>query len=74
MTPLTGTGAPSSVPVGMKMHDAWVEDINKATADDKPAIELTRQQLLNEEGVATTLVEMPDQRNIQVKWVICREF
>jgi hypothetical protein len=44
MTPLTGTGVPSrGVVVGVTMQDQWVTDISKATASDRPAMEVTQQ-------------------------------
>jgi hypothetical protein len=51
----------------------WVDELDDATADYRPAAEVTRRRVKDQLGLETTLVEKPDPLLMQSKWVICIE-
>jgi hypothetical protein len=58
---------------GLREAIEWVDSPERATADCRPAIDVTRQKLRDQLGIETTLVEIPDRNLMESKWVICRE-
>jgi len=51
----------------------WVDSPDEATADYRTAIEVTQQKLKQQLGLETKLVEIPEPRQMESKWVISKE-
>lgn len=59
----------------INVHSAfdWVKDIKDATSDYRESCEATQQKLKDQLRIETTLVELPDEKLITPKYVVCRE-
>jgi hypothetical protein len=58
--------------IGPQGNDEWVGDLKDATADYRAAAEVTQQRLKDEAKLITKLIEIPDPRLLQSKFVICK--
>lgn len=51
----------------------WVSNMKDATRDYRQPTEFTQQQLRDQHGINTELVEVPDPKLMMPKYVLCRK-